>query len=339
MQINLSRARRGGAFTLIELLVVIAIIAILIGLLLPAVQKVREAAARSSCSNNLHQLGIACHAYHDTNSGLPPAYLVGRGIGWNDENNIGPNWIIFILPFMEQGPLYNQVNTSVQNYKQFSPPSLAGGSNDQGWRAIGPNKISSLLCPSESFGDILGNRSLVTPNTVGWARGNYGANTGPNTPQNSASGAAPQNNPGGGNVAGGGVMCINWGSKIQAIEDGSSNTVMVNHIRAGPVAGDMRGTWAFGLGSTTHGNAIGDCTTPNDAGCCRDDLAGCSDRPDIRMGCWNGGYGQLQARAQHTDLVLAAMGDASVRTIKNAITQQTWYYMISRNDGRVWIDN
>jgi hypothetical protein len=111
-------------------------------------------------------------------------------------------------------------------------------------------------------------------------------------------------------------------------------------VRVGPVADDMRGTWAWGLhGCITAGNAIGDCTAPNDAGCCRDDVTGCSDRPDILMGCWNGGYGQTQARSQHSGIVVAGMGDGSVRNIKNTITQQIWGYMISRNDGRNWADN
>jgi prepilin-type N-terminal cleavage/methylation domain-containing protein/prepilin-type processing-associated H-X9-DG protein len=123
-----------SAFTLIELLVAIAIIAILIGLLLPAVQKVREAAARVQCQNNLKQIGLAYHNYANAyNSSFAPAYLSdpAKTVGWG----------IFLLPYIEQDNLYNQYNFTAPFF--YSNPIY--GINNQ---AVANTPIKMFLCPS-----------------------------------------------------------------------------------------------------------------------------------------------------------------------------------------------
>jgi prepilin-type N-terminal cleavage/methylation domain-containing protein len=126
--------RRRSAFTLIELLVVIAIIAILIGLLLPAVQKVREAAARAKCTNNMKQLGIAVHGYHDSQGRLPAAREVLR-VGTADKVH---SWTSRILPFIEQENIYRQYNFSL-NWDEGANTAVGGPIR---------NTIQTFLCPS-----------------------------------------------------------------------------------------------------------------------------------------------------------------------------------------------
>src|SRR6478609_9116964 len=104
------------AFTLIELLVVIAIIAVLIALLLPAVQQAREAARRTQCRNNLKQIGLALHNYHDAYQLFPPGYVDRNGNpDLTPDNDLGPGWgwASFILPQLDQGNVYNQINFNI----------------------------------------------------------------------------------------------------------------------------------------------------------------------------------------------------------------------------------
>src|SRR5262245_11258369 len=133
----MGRSSRRG-FTLIELLVVIAIIAVLIGLLVPAAQKVREAAARIQCKNNLKQLGLALHNYHDTNGGFPPGYVSAVGPnGPDDDRGPGWGWAAFLLPFVEQDNVFKQIRFDLD----IGDPANA---------AIRVTVLPVFRCPSDS---------------------------------------------------------------------------------------------------------------------------------------------------------------------------------------------
>jgi prepilin-type N-terminal cleavage/methylation domain-containing protein/prepilin-type processing-associated H-X9-DG protein len=332
-------------FTLIELLVVIAIIAILIGLLLPAVQKIREAANRMSCSNNLKQLALACHNYQDTIGSLPPAVQMRGGVDRTLVNfsgnpltppsnlNFGPNWIVLILPYFEQDNLYRQFSTGITNYMN---------TGDASWRGLRVTQIRNLRCPSDAGGQL-----AYTGAGGGWARGNYACNAGgihgPNLGWTTTEGgASPQNSNGWAGLPttlrGGGVMCINFGWHIATIPDGTSNTVMLGEVRTGSHLSplDPRGTWAMGMpgSSVLAGHFSWDCTVPNTREDNADDCEGAINDPQGAMGAWPGcPFQQGQARSRHSGGVNVALCDGSVRFVRDSISQANWWYMNASDDG------
>lgn len=156
------RARR--AFTLIELLVVIAIIAVLIGLLLPAVQKVREAAARSQCMNNMKQIGLAFHNFESANKGFP-ARRTSFGV---TTNRAYGGWGWLILPYIEQGPIDNQMNPKYDFFDTTNQPMVS-------------SQIKTFRCPSVPFQRTLDLSASATTNSPNFGNGvTYTAQCGSN---------------------------------------------------------------------------------------------------------------------------------------------------------------
>jgi prepilin-type N-terminal cleavage/methylation domain-containing protein len=187
---RLRKLWKGGAFTLIELLVVIAIIGILISLLLPAVQKIREAAARTQSLNNIKQMTLGMHNCHDTFSKLPPAYGFFPQNTWDWTSN-GGNWstfpahhgsaFYFLLPFIEQEPLYTNLNgpgtggdswfingVNIKTYNSPQDPAAATG-QDPGGRGVTTYAFNAFVLGPTPTLDSSGNP--IGQNTSGWAVG------------------------------------------------------------------------------------------------------------------------------------------------------------------------
>ena len=289
---DLMKRRHWQGFTLIELLVVIAIIAVLIALLLPAVQQAREAARRTQCKNNLKQLGLACHNYHDTAKFFPQNYD-GRGAseqagtGWQGAGGCF-GWIIMALPYMDQAPLYNQFNFNDRN----PAGGAAGTLTSIGWSTQAntiPSKkvLPALMCPSNPQEDL----------QIPWLAGNGGGQNFDRTPVGRSDYAGSM-----GFIAGDwrscvvgdggaiplskgpeqvGVVLDSWGydvsrrvgghngifsfvgtAKISEVIDGTSNTILImedHHWRVGKKDPSQHGDdvgWASPMMVSTAANLI-----------------------------------------------------------------------------------
>lgn len=313
------------AFTLIELLVVIAIIAILIALLLPAVQQAREAARRSSCKNNMKQIGLALHNYHDTHSVLPFSgrSTAGRtreqdnNAGRNAQANYGPTVFVMLLPFLDQAPLYGQHDANV---------SITHANNLD----VRSQFLSSLACPSDSFA----RASNPFTNFGGsWARCSYGPYLGRERTDYMW-------------IDGGwnkyeahrrGPMGMSGAARIGDVTDGASNTSAMWELRAGTNDNDERGTWAMHRGIALMGcDNVGDCNGINDQSGNPDDVHGALGNNAARMINWDGGDGQHGPKSQHTGGCHVLLLDGSVRffsetTNINSIMRN----VISISDGQV----
>jgi len=299
-------------FTLVELLVVIAIIGILIALLLPAVQAAREAGRRSQCSNNMKQVSLALLNYEAQNHTFPSGMMTHAGDGRPAEypDYVMPNWVVLTIPFME--------NVSLQRAFDLTVGINQAGSNNANVIARG-TQISSMLCPTDSGN----NRVFFSRRGGGWARGNYAATAGNSWVNDGCTNADCGDWR---NSQKRGVMGVNNQTMdLAGIKDGTSSTILVGEIRAGPAAGDMRGTWALGIGGASIVAAYGSWGDDNGPNACNDnadDIVNGMNDDSARIECmhaWNSNGGQATVRSLHPNGLNVALADNSVHFIPNAI--------------------
>lgn len=333
-----NRRRRLCAFTLVELLVVIAIIGVLVALLLPAVQAAREAARRSTCQNSIRQLGIALLTYHDAQGEFPPSAQLAPGPQGLNYPELGTahlaNWVISILPQLEQSGLYNAFDLA-------KPISHA---DNRDFRGI---SLQTMLCPSDAYNQTskFAGRNAAEGNN--WARGNYGANA-------SLGFMSLTNTEAGGSdttywkdARTRGVMGLNVALSLKDIVDGTSQTIMVGELRAGLSENDRRGVWALGgpAASSLWGHGSNNAIGPNDCSQGSDSIANCG-RVQTDVGdatllaecipCDDvGGNLQGGVRSSHVGGAFVCFVDGSVHFISDFVDKGT-VWEVDPNQYHTW---
>ena len=209
-----------SGFTLIELLVVIAIISILASLILPAVQRAREAARRTQCQNNLKQIGLALHNYHDAHGTFPPGWVETSACIPSHPPNNGFGWAAFILPQLEQNPLYSLIDFTAPLYEEpdRNPSTLAIENNET---LVANQVVPVFRCPSDTGPERQNNGGFCGMTIRNQATSSYVACFGAKVVADNA----------GDTGNGGGIFCRNSFVSIQDITDGTSVSILVGERR------------------------------------------------------------------------------------------------------------
>jgi len=296
---------------LIELLVVIAIIAVLIALLVPAVQKVREAAARAQCQNNLKQIGIALHAHHDSYKKFP--------MGQRGPSVANANWRVEIFPYIEQGALFSKVNR-----------------NDVYNSAVLSNLILSVYkCPSSALPD-LQPQSWVT----WWTNNNHqvpayqGIMGAYPDPTGTSSTIYASNY--GGWWSNNGMLVMNQTMAFRDCTDGTSNTIIAAEQSAAVGTTDARNGYYSPWGSCTVAQPIGTQSAGADMwGMSLSCVAYANNSKTTGAGSTTSYHGNSILNSYHTGGINVAMTDGSIRFITDSINFLDFQRLCVRNDGQV----